>query len=144
MNLVKPLKKVMSLAFFIISYATVYSSIEAKRQYEEIRRENIEISRKIRNIEEQIVKMSAKDQGDSHKEEEIICAAIKKDNMSTEVTHTVQEYNGIIGIFDRNGILIREIDIEVSSLPESDKEDLAVGIRVYSSDELDRLIDQFR
>ena len=146
MNLVRSLKKACKVAIIVLSYITIYSSIEAKRQYEEIKGEHLVLSKNIADIKEHLDSLSKVVSATSKKEDngdKIICATSIEKKANND-THTVKEYNGIIGIFDGNGILIRELDIEVSTLPESDREDLSVGIRVYSSDELEKLIDQFR
>ena len=146
MNLARSLKKACKVALIVLSYITIYSSIEAKRQYEEIKGEHLVLSKNIADIKERLDSL-LESMGTSKKEttvDEIICTEASKEKTDNSATHTVQEYNGIIGIFDGNGILIRELDIEVCTLPESDREDLSVGIRVYSSDELEKLIDQFR
>ena len=147
MNLARSLKKACKVAFIVLSYITIYSSIEAKRQYEEIKGEHLVLSKNIADIKEHLDGLSKAMGTTSEKEtkgDEVICAVATKEKPDNRASHTVQEYNGIIGIFDGNGMLIREVDIEVSTLPESDREDLSVGIRVYSSDELEKLIDQFR
>ena len=147
MKLEKLIKRIFKLGFWIISYATIYSSIEAKKKCEKIGRENIILLRRIADLEDRFerIKISAEKNEESVSQcDEFICAKIKKTGASGEMNHTVQEYNGIIGVFDGDGALVKEIDIEVSSLPESDREDLAIGIRVYSSDELEKLIEQFK
>lgn len=147
MKLEKLIKRIVKLGFWIISYATICSSIEAKKQYEEIGRENIILFRKMADLEDRFerhIVSNKKIEEEGSQGDEIICATIKKTNSADEISHTVQEYNGFIGVFDGDGVLIKQIDIEVSSLPESDREDLSVGIRVYSSDELEKLIEQFK
>ena len=48
-------------------------------------------------------------------------------------------YQGVIGVFDASGELVRTINCFVMTLPEAEQEALAVGIPAYSDEELNAL-----
>lgn len=59
-------------------------------------------------------------------------------------TYTVKEYKGIIGIFrNSDSIPYQEIHVEVASLPAEDQALLRKGIRVYSKDKLNGVIEDY-
>ncbi|NLJ31206.1 MAG: hypothetical protein GX424_06355 [Clostridiales bacterium] len=58
--------------------------------------------------------------------------------------YTVKEYQGIIGIFHNSDIIpSQEIHVEVASLPAEDQQLLKKGIRVYSRDKLNSIIEDY-
>ena len=52
-------------------------------------------------------------------------------------------YNGVIGVFDASGELVRTINCFVMTLPEAEQEALAVGIPAYSEAEMLALAGQY-
>ena len=62
---------------------------------------------------------------------------------SGEVLFIVREYEEKIGIFDRNGKLLRIIDIYTKTLPKTDRALLREGIELRSQAELDSLIEDY-
>ena len=62
---------------------------------------------------------------------------------SGEVLFIVREYEEKIGIFDRNGKLLRIIDIYTKTLPKTDRALLREGIELRSQEELDSLIEDY-
>ena len=59
-------------------------------------------------------------------------------------TYTVKEHNGIIGIFNQEGLLVDEKCVGVSALSACDRHDLAIGIRVKGDKELEELLDELK
>ena len=67
-----------------------------------------------------------------------------QDRPQSPVTlYTVREVDGRIGIYDRDGALVKTLNVPVATLPRADREQLAVGIVVTSAHELDALIEDF-
>jgi len=59
-------------------------------------------------------------------------------------TYILREYEGKIGIFSADETLPDEIlDVFVFTLPDADRQALRCGIRVYSEEALQRLIEDF-
>lgn len=150
MKISKTVKKAISLFVFTVSSMALYSSSKARKQYEDLKRENEILTDKVSKMKTEIDCLSVKvrDSGNSDHDcktdskDEFACTAFNKEDGAKEI-YTVREYNGHIGIFDEDGILVKEVDIMVSSLPDADRQDLSVGIRVYSSDELEKLLEEF-
>ena len=62
--------------------------------------------------------------------------------VSVEKTvYILKEYNGIIGVFDAKGNLMKTINTAVSSLSSQDRDKLSQGIITTSNDELAALIE---
>ena len=57
--------------------------------------------------------------------------------------YTLTEHNGVIGVFDAAGELVRVLNVFVMTLPETDREALQVGIPAYSYEEMLRLAAQY-
>lgn len=57
--------------------------------------------------------------------------------------YLIAEHNGIIGLFDTSGALLRSVNVFVMTLPKSDREALAVGIPASSWEEALTLLDRF-
>ena len=57
--------------------------------------------------------------------------------------YTLTEHNGLIGIFDASGALVRTLNVFVMTLPEAEREALRVGIPAYSYEEMLRLAQQY-
>lgn len=58
--------------------------------------------------------------------------------------YTVKEYEGGIGVFCNDEIIpIQKIDVDVFSLPTADQELLKEGIKVYSVDRLNQIIEDY-
>lgn len=55
----------------------------------------------------------------------------------------LREYEGVIGVFDNAGVLTDVIDVQVKSLPETDREMLEAGIYAFSRGELIALIEDY-
>ena len=53
------------------------------------------------------------------------------------------EHNGMIGVFDAAGELVRTINVFVMTLPEAEREALYVGIPAYTYAEMCELAEQF-
>lgn len=62
---------------------------------------------------------------------------------SKTVSFILKEYEGCIGIFDNDGVLIDVIDIQIKSLPETDRNMLRTGIYAFSKNELMSLIEDY-
>lgn len=60
-----------------------------------------------------------------------------------KIAYTLKTLDGRIGVFDAQGTLLRTVNVAVSTLPRTDREQLAVGIAVYSEQELGALIEDF-
>ncbi len=58
--------------------------------------------------------------------------------------YTLREYNGLIGVFDDEDELIREIGTTVSSLSAADRQSLLLGIKASSEDEIESIICSFK
>ena len=52
-------------------------------------------------------------------------------------------YNGVIGVFDASGDLVRTINVFVMTLPKAEQEALAVGIPAYTHEEMCALAEQY-
>jgi hypothetical protein len=57
--------------------------------------------------------------------------------------YTLAAYNGMIGVFDRGGELVRVINVFVMTLPEAEQEALALGIPAYSEEEMRQIAERF-
>jgi hypothetical protein len=57
--------------------------------------------------------------------------------------YLIAEHNGIIGLFDTSGALLRSVNIFVMTLPTADREALAVGIPASSWEEALTVLDRF-
>ena len=62
---------------------------------------------------------------------------------SSAAMYLLTGYNGVIGIFDASGELVRTINVFVMTLPEAEQEALAVGIPAYSYEEMCELAEQY-
>jgi len=68
----------------------------------------------------------------------IIAMASKTD------VYTVKEYEGHIGVFlNDDTVPYQEIDVDVSALPEADQVLLKDGIKVYSTEKLNSIIEDY-
>ena len=57
--------------------------------------------------------------------------------------YLVTEHEGIIGVFDAAGELVRTVNVFTGTLPEAERKALQVGIPVYSPEEMRRLVEQY-
>ncbi len=57
--------------------------------------------------------------------------------------YVIAEHEGIIGIFDAAGELMQTVNVLVMTLPEADREALAMGMAVYSWEEAVELAECF-
>jgi hypothetical protein len=57
--------------------------------------------------------------------------------------YTLAAYNGMIGVFDQGGELVRVINVFVMTLPEAEQEALAMGIPAYSEEEMRQITERF-
>jgi hypothetical protein len=65
------------------------------------------------------------------------------DSEATDAEYFLSEYQGVIGVFDNSGNLLRTINVFVMTLPEAERVSLKIGIPVFSWEELDSLLEQF-
>ncbi len=65
------------------------------------------------------------------------------ETLPSTATYLFTEYNGMIGVFDAAGELVRTINVFVMTLPEAEREALYVGIPAYSYAEMCELAEQF-
>lgn len=65
-------------------------------------------------------------------------------SVSRSTTYTVKEYQGHIGIFHNDDRTpYQEIDVDVSSLPLADRKLLKDGIKVYNTNKLNSIIEDY-
>lgn len=57
--------------------------------------------------------------------------------------YLLTEHNNIIGVFDASGELVRTVNVFVMTLPEAEREALAVGIPAYSYEEMCGILEQY-
>jgi hypothetical protein len=57
--------------------------------------------------------------------------------------YTLTAYNGMIGVFDQGGELVRVINVFVMTLPQAEQEALAMGIPAYSEEEMRQIAERF-
>lgn len=57
--------------------------------------------------------------------------------------YVIRAYNGIIGVFDADGLLIKTVNTAMSTLPVSDREALEEGITVGSFEEMNGIMDMY-
>ena len=57
--------------------------------------------------------------------------------------YLIAEHNGIIGLFDTSGALLRSVNVFVMTLPKADREALSVGIPASSWEEALTVLDRF-
>ena len=55
--------------------------------------------------------------------------------------YVITEHNGIIGVFDPVGKLVRTVNVLVVALPQADQDALRLGIPAYSEQELIEILD---
>ena len=136
----KTIKNVFSALCFVAGAFVLYSNSKLEKKYAAIKRDNLRLERDINKLKNDVDDIANKI-GINNLSDECICGS--KAEGTRKYTHTVKEYNGIIGVFDGEGTLVKEVNITVDSLPDADKQDLLIGIRVYSSDELERILEEF-
>ena len=81
---------------------------------------------KINNINRSVSKL----------EETIKTVSVASDKKEENNIFVLREYEGIIGIYDDNGVLIDIINVNIKSLPEADRNMLQAGIYALSRNEL--------
>lgn len=57
--------------------------------------------------------------------------------------YILTEHDSVIGVFDASGELVRTVNVFVMTLPEAEREALAVGIPAYSYEEMCKLVEQY-
>ncbi|MBO5511820.1 MAG: hypothetical protein J6B24_08820 [Clostridia bacterium] len=57
--------------------------------------------------------------------------------------YLIAEHNGIIGLFDASGELLQSVNVFVMTLPEAEREALAVGIPAWSWSEAVEMLDRY-
>ena len=57
--------------------------------------------------------------------------------------YILSEYQGVIGVFDHGGTLLKTVNVFVMTLPDAERTRLEVGIPAYSYAELCSLIEQY-
>ncbi|MBQ4113410.1 MAG: hypothetical protein IJD38_11490 [Clostridia bacterium] len=62
---------------------------------------------------------------------------------SPAALYVVTEHNGIIGVFDPSGELIRSVNVLVITLSPGDREALQMGVPAYSEEELAEILEVF-
>ena len=65
------------------------------------------------------------------------------ESLPAAAVYLFTEHNGVIGVFDAKGELIRTINVFVMTLPDAEREALEVGIPVFSYQEMCELAEQF-
>lgn len=66
-----------------------------------------------------------------------------QDTTSLDIGWIVKEYDGRIGIFDREGVLLFVLDTYIKTLPEADKRLLGEGIVIETKGQLLSLIEDY-
>ena len=62
---------------------------------------------------------------------------------SPSALYILAEHEGVLGVFDPAGELLRTVNVYVMTLPDADREALAVGIPAYSEEEMDALVERY-
>lgn len=57
--------------------------------------------------------------------------------------YLLTEHNGMIGVFDASGELLKTVNVFVMTLPEAEREALEVGIPAYSYEEMCKLAERY-
>ncbi len=57
--------------------------------------------------------------------------------------YIVAEHEGVIGVFDAAGELVKTVNVFTLTLPESERDALKAGIPVYSHEEMCALVEQY-
>lgn len=70
-------------------------------------------------------------------------AAADADDAPAEAGYLIREYNGIIGVFDADGLLLRTVNVAVSTLPACDREALDEGITAATFEEMNSIVDMY-
>lgn len=65
------------------------------------------------------------------------------DTAAPAALYLLAEHNGVIGVFDAAGQVLRTINVFVMTLPEAEQEALRVGIPAYSFEEMCGLVEQY-
>ena len=65
------------------------------------------------------------------------------DEETAAARYILTEHDGVIGVFDASGELLRTVNVFVMTLPEAEREALAVGIPAYSYEEMCELLEQY-
>lgn len=66
------------------------------------------------------------------------------DTEAPVAAYLVTVHEGIIGVFDASGDLVRTVNVFVMTLPEAEKEALSVGIPAYSEEEMLAILDRYQ
>lgn len=62
---------------------------------------------------------------------------------TSSARYILAEYEGILGVFDETGKLLRTVNVYVMTLPLADREALSVGIPAYSEEDMEELIRKY-
>ena len=126
----------IALAALILMSISTFAFSKVKDNYEgleniyyELKDKVSEISSGLSQINENILSNKNNEQNKNDSQAD----------MQTDI-YTVCEYDGVIGVFDANGNILRRINISVASLSLHDREMLDAGIVVYGNDELKKLL----
>lgn len=66
-----------------------------------------------------------------------------EDTEAPVASYLLTVHNGVIGVLDASGELVREVNVFVMTLPEAEQEALAVGIPAYSEEEMLALLERY-
>lgn len=135
---------IIVVAIFIMNCFSLYQIREINNQTENDRISYTDILRKIVNINDGIRDVSNNVSIYGNELISMAEAVQPQDTddciaMESEV-FLVREYCGIIGIYNEEGELVRTENISVSSLPQSDREKLTVGIVARSVNDLNDIL----
>ena len=75
---------------------------------------------------------------DTSSDTEILTEATTRSPMR----YTIKAHEGIIGVFDDNGLLTETLNVAIITLPEQDREALIAGISVYGMEEVRKILDK--
>lgn len=79
----------------------------------------------------------------THQSPETQIPSVGLPDSSASALYLVTEHNGVIGVFDATGELLRTVNVFIMTLPQAEQDALTTGIPVYSIDELKTLLEQY-
>ena len=151
MKIAKMIRTVTALALLAFAAVSIRTSMMAKEGCDELQDCCEELNGRIEemrtmmgSLSDQIKRQS--EQLDVMHKEANDCMADSEEKTERESVSCfiVREYEGIIGVFDESNHLVRCENVTVSSLSDSDRQDLEIGIRVESTEELEKLIEDMK
>lgn len=149
-----------AFAFLTVSLVGAYSNYKARESYDRLSRSINDMKKRMFDVRSTANTLSrqlrtqrdrldcvldiAKDS--LYYENEVRESAVNEnaEELNDDFAYTVKAHNGIIGIFNQEGLLVDEKCVVVAALSACDRHDLTIGIRVKDEKELEELFEELK